>query len=214
MLTTVCLAVVATFAACINQPSPESSNTPESTRPQQQTRDRDRTQWAVRVMSELRARFERAELAATNYHLPPVPPEYLSEDPLNSLTDRILRLTDTVLRAEADRIVKVALYEEAKAGRIDRVPDAFGGLRFVPNQTVGEALKAYLERAARDEKMLKAALSLQMDQVAAKNQPKVQYFVLRRNVETGRSIYRDFIALAHESGIDLPEPESSQLALL
>jgi len=165
-------------------------------------------------MSDLRIRLDQAELAATNYHLPPVPPEYLSEDPLNSLTDRILRLTDTVLRAEADRIVKGALYEEAKAGRMEGVPRAFGGLTLVPNQTVEQALKAYLERAARDDKMLKAALSLEMDQVAAKNQPKVQYFVLRRNVETGRSIYRDFIARARASGIDLPEPESSQLALL
>lgn len=162
-------------------------------------------------MGELRARLERAELAAVNYQLPPVPPEYLRED---SLTYRILRLTDTVLRAEADRIVKGGLYEEAKAGRIDRVPDAFGCSSFVPNRAPEQSLRDCLERSARDEKILKAARDMLMDQVAVKNQTKVQYFVLRQNVETSRSIYRDFIVRARESGIEIPEPESSRLVLL
>lgn len=66
-------------------------------------------------------------------------------------------------------------------------------------------LKADFERAARDERLIKASLERAKDEAIQQNQASIRFSILRQNVDTAKSLYNDFLQKTNQANIQLAE---------
>jgi capsular exopolysaccharide synthesis family protein len=83
--------------------------------------------WLDQMTRKLKANVEESEAAVANYTREHNLFSVDGKETLN--TEKLSRLFDQYTRAESDRILKESLYEEVKAGRIDRLPESFSDPR-------------------------------------------------------------------------------------
>ena len=83
--------------------------------------------WLENSADKMKARVREAEQALANYTRDH---NIFTTQGQNTLTsDRLVRLHDQVMRAEADVLIKGSLYEEVKRGRVANLPAAYGDSR-------------------------------------------------------------------------------------
>src|SRR5499427_1874057 len=83
--------------------------------------------WLDQMTRSLKAKLEQSEAAVANYTREHNLFSVDGKETLNS--EKLSRLFDQYTRIESDRILKESLYEEVKAGRLDRLPEAFSDAR-------------------------------------------------------------------------------------
>lgn len=94
---------------------------------------KDTSEWLDQTTRKLQANVEKAEqdlasyLRANNI--------FTTEGKQTLTTEKLGRLSEQADRAETDRIVKASLYEEVKAGRADKLPEAFSDPNITALQT-------------------------------------------------------------------------------
>ncbi|HEY7544915.1 MAG TPA: polysaccharide biosynthesis tyrosine autokinase, partial [Blastocatellia bacterium] len=95
------------------------------------------SEWLDKKTRELEANVERAEKELADYTREH---DIFSIEGKDTLTaTKLSRLYDQAMRAESERIIKQSLYEEVKAGRVDKIAEAFADPR------IGEAQKKLSE---------------------------------------------------------------------
>jgi succinoglycan biosynthesis transport protein ExoP len=72
-----------------------------------------------------------------------------------------------------------------------------------------EKLKADYERAVRDEASLQSALNVAKAEAAQQNQAAIQFNILKQEVETTKSLYKDFLQKTNQARIQEHEQHSS-----
>jgi len=98
--------------------------------------------WLDQMTRELKAKVEQSEAAVANYTREHNLFSIDGKETLN--TEKLSRLFDQYTRIESDRILKESLYEEVKAGRLDRLPEAFSDPRTGELQKKGGDLSVQL----------------------------------------------------------------------
>src|SRR5262249_33887623 len=88
-------------------------------------RFKNASNWLERSTRELKARAEKAEEALANYTRAHNNINIAPQGKGSLSADRLLRLQDEVTRAETERIIKESLYEDARQGRVEHIPQAF-----------------------------------------------------------------------------------------
>jgi succinoglycan biosynthesis transport protein ExoP len=83
--------------------------------------------WLDQMTRSLKAKVEQSEAEVANYTREHNLFSIDGKETLN--TEKLSRLFDQYTRAESDRILKESLYEEVKAGRVDRLTEAFSDPR-------------------------------------------------------------------------------------
>ncbi len=85
------------------------------------------SEWLDKKTRELEASVEKAEKELADYMRQR---DIFSLEGKDTLTSsKLSRLYDQAIRAETERIIKQSLYEEVKAGRVDRIAEAFADPR-------------------------------------------------------------------------------------
>jgi len=148
------------------------------------------SEWLDRSTRELKAKVEQAEQALANYSREH---NIFSTDGKEATltTDKLARLHDQVMRAETDRILKQSLFEEAKAGRVEQLPDAFAD----PKTT---ALQAKLGELA--------TLSAQLSVKYGPKNPRVieveqQMANLQQQIDESRSMLQEKLRADYERAV-------------
>jgi capsular exopolysaccharide synthesis family protein len=81
------------------------------------------SEWLDEMTRKLKARVEQAEQALANYTREN---NIFSTDSKSTLTtDKLSHLHEQAAKAEMDRIIKESLYQQAQAGRVAQLPEAF-----------------------------------------------------------------------------------------
>lgn len=66
-------------------------------------------------------------------------------------------------------------------------------------------LQADYERAVRDEQSLKTALARSKDEAVDENQESIQYHILKQDVETANTMYKDFLNKSNQASVQVAE---------
>jgi len=106
-------------------------------------------------------------------------------------TDKLARLHEQVLRAETDRIVKQSLYEEVRAGRVDRLPEAF-------TDPATTELKAKLKQLATEKAQLELKYGPENPRMKALNE---QIETLQAQLSTSRGDLKEKLEADYERAV-------------
>lgn len=144
------------------------------------------SEWLDKKTRELEASVEKAEQELANYTREH---DIFSIEGKDTLTSsKLSRLYDQAMRAESERIIKQSLYEEVKAGRVDRIAEAFADPR------IGE-----LQKRLGELEIEAAQMSLKYGPENP-NVKKVneQIAALKQQVGTGRETLEDKVKAQYE----------------
>src|SRR5437667_2408824 len=90
------------------------------------------SEWLDRSTRELKSKIERSEQALADYTK--TNNIYSTDGKATLVAEKLSRLHDLATRAETDRILKEALYEQVRQGRVAQIPEAFADTKTVELQ--------------------------------------------------------------------------------
>jgi hypothetical protein len=186
-------------SSCLKENNSNTSNSPENVEPIPQSVPAP--EWAIQSLRVLKSRVEQAESALTNY-VPSVIPIPKAESQSELAHSKLLAFTGEAFRAEANIIINRIIYEEAKAGRVTRLPDVFIESNDISTKLI-DWLNIDYERSLRYEKALKELLEKMRLEENRVNESIIQYKVLKQKLETAQLMYEEFVKKAEQTGIDL-----------
>lgn len=145
--------------------------------------------WLDTMTRKLQSQVKQAEETLANYtnsH------DIFSTEGKETLTtDKLVRLHEQVLRSETDRIVKLSLYEEVRAGRVDKLPEAF-------TDTATTQLKTKLKELASEKAQLELKYGPENPRMKAINE---QIEVLQGQLTAGRGDLEEKLKADYERSV-------------
>jgi polysaccharide biosynthesis transport protein len=131
-------------------------------------------------------------------------PESFSDGRLSELQKKLGELTVTAAQLDVKygpdnpRVVETRQQITAIQTEIDR-----------GRRSLEEKLRSEYERAVREEQALKAALDRSKSEAVQQNQAFIQYNILKQNVDTAKSLYKDFLQRYNQSKIQVAEQHNN-----
>ncbi|HWP42729.1 MAG TPA: polysaccharide biosynthesis tyrosine autokinase [Blastocatellia bacterium] len=130
--------------------------------------------------------------------------EVFSDQRIGELTKR---LSD--LRVQSAQLNAIYGPENPKVVDVENQIEAIKGEIAASRRALEAKLKADYERAVRDERELKQALEEAKAGATTQNQLAIQFNILKQNLDTARSLYKEFLQKNTQVQVQLQEQENN-----